>query len=63
MWSKEFKGLDAPSQQIARLRAMLAELGMTGRMSLEAARTIKRKRELEKELGALVLLLLCGRRS
>lgn len=52
VWAKEFKGLDTPAAQIARLRALLAELGMTGRMSLEQARAIREKRELAQELGA-----------
>ncbi|KAI0954749.1 hypothetical protein AcW1_006540 [Taiwanofungus camphoratus] len=50
VWAKEFKGLDTPAAQIARLRALLAELGMTGRMSLEQARAIREKRELAQEL-------------
>jgi len=51
VWSKVFQGIDKPSQQIKRLREMLTELGMTGRMSLEQAKAIKEKRELAQELG------------
>ena len=54
MWSKEFKGLDEPSDQIRRLRQILTDLGMSGRMSMEQAKAIKAKREFEKELGASI---------
>jgi hypothetical protein len=48
---KEFKGMeDRPSQQIKRLREILTELGMSGRMSLEQAKSIRAKRELAQEL-------------
>ncbi|KAI0630890.1 hypothetical protein C8Q77DRAFT_1280222 [Trametes polyzona] len=50
VWSKEFKGLDKPSDQIRRLKQILSDLGMTGRMSMEQAKAIKAKREFEKEL-------------
>ncbi|KAI0058864.1 hypothetical protein BV25DRAFT_1993968 [Artomyces pyxidatus] len=50
IWTKEFQGLDTPTQQIARLRAILADLGMNGRLSMEKAREIKAERELAKEL-------------
>lgn len=50
MWSKEFKGLDSPSAQIKRLKSILTELGMSGRMSLEQAKAIKMKREFAQEL-------------
>jgi hypothetical protein len=53
MWAKEFKDIDTPSQQIKRLKEILAELGMTGRLSLEQAKAIKEKRELAQELGTL----------
>lgn len=52
VWSKLFQDLDTPQQQIKKLKEMLADLGMTGRLSLEQAKAIKEKRELEKELGA-----------
>ena len=39
------------SQQIRKLKEMLSELGMSGRMSLEQAKSIKAKRELAQELG------------
>ncbi|KAH9893183.1 hypothetical protein C8Q73DRAFT_827588 [Cubamyces lactineus] len=50
VWSKEFKGLEKPSDQIRRLRQILTDLGMSGRMSMEQAKAIKAKREFEKEL-------------
>ncbi|KAL1758226.1 hypothetical protein FB107DRAFT_288737 [Schizophyllum commune] len=52
VWSKFFKAenADRPSDQIRALRKLLAELGMTGRMSLEQAKAIREKRELEQEL-------------
>ncbi|KAB5594952.1 hypothetical protein CTheo_1585 [Ceratobasidium theobromae] len=50
IWSKEFKDLPTPSQQIAHLRNMLTELGMGSRPSLEQARAIKVRRELAQEL-------------
>jgi hypothetical protein len=59
LWSKEFQNLDRPAQQIARLKDILAELGMgSGRMSLEKAREIKERRELAQELGEC--LPICG---
>ncbi|KAJ3835785.1 hypothetical protein F5878DRAFT_294261 [Lentinula raphanica] len=52
VWSKVFKDIsDSPSKQIALLRKMLAELGMTGRLSLEQAKAIKERRELASELA------------
>ncbi|KAF8645056.1 hypothetical protein AX16_008114 [Volvariella volvacea WC 439] len=50
VWSKVFHGLDQPSQQIKKLKEILSELGMTGRMSLEQAKAIREKRELEQEI-------------
>lgn len=59
VWSKVFEGLDTPQQQIKKLREILTDLGMTGRMSMEQAKAIKEKRELEKELGTFVTILIC----
>ena len=50
VWSKEFKDLDNPSSQIKRLKSILMDLGMTGRMSIEQAKAIKAKREFAQEL-------------
>ncbi|KZV96400.1 hypothetical protein EXIGLDRAFT_733322 [Exidia glandulosa HHB12029] len=54
VWSKEFKDMDKPSQQIAHLKRMLAELGMSGRLSMEKAKSIRAQRELQKELQDVV---------
>ncbi|KJA23487.1 hypothetical protein HYPSUDRAFT_215081 [Hypholoma sublateritium FD-334 SS-4] len=51
VWSKVFQGLDSPQQQIRKLKEMLSDLGMTGRMSLDQAKAIKEKRELAQELA------------
>lgn len=53
-WAREFKGMDKPSQQIAHLRKMLAELGMTGRLSLDKAKSIRAQRELQQEIQDVV---------
>ncbi|TRM57882.1 hypothetical protein BD626DRAFT_550870 [Schizophyllum amplum] len=50
VWSKVFKDADKPSDQIRILRKMLADLGMSGRLSMEQARAIKEQRELAQEL-------------
>ncbi|KAI0036182.1 hypothetical protein K488DRAFT_82290 [Vararia minispora EC-137] len=50
VWVKELKGLDSPSEQVGRLRDILKDLGMTGRLSMEQAKAIKEKRELAQEL-------------
>jgi hypothetical protein len=51
IWSRVFENIDVSAQQIKKLKEMLTELGMTGRLSLEQAKRIKAKRELAKELG------------
>jgi hypothetical protein len=51
MWKKEFADLDTPSGQIKRLKEILKDLGMTGRLTLEKAKTIKAERELAQELS------------
>ncbi|KAK7056453.1 hypothetical protein VNI00_003008 [Paramarasmius palmivorus] len=51
VWAKAFKGIeDEPNKQIKMLKEMLADLGMTGRLSMEQAKEIKAKRELAQEL-------------
>ena len=53
---KEFEGIeDKPKKQIARLKEILASLGMTGRLSLDKAKAIRGKRELATEIGASLL--------
>ncbi|KAJ7164549.1 hypothetical protein C8R43DRAFT_987433 [Mycena crocata] len=49
-WAKVFEDADLPSQQIKILKKILTDLGMSGRMSLAQAKTIKEKRELAQEL-------------
>ncbi|GLB44272.1 putative transcriptional regulator [Lyophyllum shimeji] len=49
-WAKVFKDYPHPSQQIKKLKEILAELGMTGRLSMEQAKRIKAQRELAQEL-------------
>ena len=51
MWSKELKDCETPSSQISHLRKLLTDLGMKGRFSMEQAKSIKAKRDLEKEMG------------
>ncbi|KAH7105878.1 hypothetical protein BKA62DRAFT_766341 [Auriculariales sp. MPI-PUGE-AT-0066] len=53
-WAKELKGLDRPSQQISHIKKVLAELGMTGRLSMEKAKAIRAKREFAQELEDVV---------
>ncbi|KAG2075600.1 hypothetical protein BDR04DRAFT_1091104 [Suillus decipiens] len=50
VWKKEFADLDTPSGQIKRLKDILKDLGMTGRLTLEKAKSIKAERELAQEL-------------
>lgn len=51
--AKEFEGMeDKPKKQIAHLKSILSDLGMTGRLSMEKAKTIKAKRELADEIGS-----------
>ncbi|KAF9459343.1 hypothetical protein BDZ94DRAFT_1268428 [Collybia nuda] len=49
-WKKLLEGCDTPSQQTKKLKEILTELGMSGRLSLDQAKKIKAKRELAKEL-------------
>src|SRR5258706_5771821 len=55
---KEFEGIeDKPKKQIARLKEILAGLGMTGRLSMDKAKAIREKRELATELGAFLFFM------
>lgn len=51
IWKKEFADLDTPSGQIKRLKEILKDLGMTGRLTLEKAKAIKAEREFAQELS------------
>ena len=50
MWARELEDMD-DREQIRRIRQILTDLGMTGRMSLEKAKSIRAKREFAQELG------------
>ncbi|KAG6878779.1 hypothetical protein C0993_008078 [Termitomyces sp. T159_Od127] len=50
-WVKVFKDIPKPTQQIKKLREILTELGMTGRMSMEQAKRIRAEREIAQELA------------
>lgn len=52
VWKKEFADLDTPSGQVRRLREILKDLGMSGRPSLEKAKSLRAQRELAQELSA-----------
>ena len=53
-WTKEFKDIsDDKKAQIQKLKEILSDLGMTGRLSMEKAKAIREKRELARELGQL----------
>ncbi|KAF8573754.1 hypothetical protein K439DRAFT_1665684 [Ramaria rubella] len=54
VWSKEFADLPQPRQQIRHLKAILTDLGMTGRLSMDQAKAIKRKRALARELNDVI---------
>ncbi|KAI9440823.1 hypothetical protein H4582DRAFT_1498347 [Lactarius indigo] len=49
IWAKELNGLDLDSQ-ISRIRKILRDLGMKGRMSMEQAIRIRDRREFAQEL-------------
>ncbi|KAF7795002.1 hypothetical protein EIP86_006146 [Pleurotus ostreatoroseus] len=49
VWSKELKDM-TEREQISRIKQILADLGMTGRLSVEKAKSIRAKRELAQEL-------------
>ena len=52
VWKRELYDLNEKAQ-IARLDAILRELGMEGRPTLEKCKAIKERREFEEELRAL----------
>lgn len=55
MWSRELAKFDTPHAQIAHLKSLLTEIGMTGRLSAEKAKKIKEERELRAEVEAVQL--------
>ncbi|KAF7314206.1 E3 ubiquitin isg15 ligase trim25-like [Mycena kentingensis (nom. inval.)] len=50
VWGKVFKDISNPKEQIRILKGTLADLGMTGRMSMDKAKAIRERRELAQEL-------------
>ncbi|KAI9137655.1 hypothetical protein BKA69DRAFT_1096730 [Paraphysoderma sedebokerense] len=55
IWSKELAGLTSGKQIIEKLSSILRELGIDGRPSLEKAKKIREKRELEAEVQSVDL--------
>lgn len=55
VWSRELAKFDTPHAQIAHLKSLLTEIGMTGRLSAEKAKKIKEERELRAEVEAVQL--------
>ena len=49
--------MDSKSDQIRRLKEILADLGMSGRISMEQSKAIKEKREFAQELGEFLVTL------
>ena len=52
VWHKELARFDNSKDKIRHLRAMLADAGISGRFSIEKAKKIKERRELEAEVDA-----------
>src|SRR5260370_24665706 len=48
---KVFDDCATETAQITRLKFILTDLGMKGRMSMDQAKAIRKKRELKAELG------------
>ncbi|GIJ87524.1 hypothetical protein Asppvi_006432 [Aspergillus pseudoviridinutans] len=53
VWSRELAPYDTPKAKIKHLKDMLKDAGMDGRYSLEKAKQIKEKRELEADLAMI----------
>ncbi|KAL9088063.1 MAG: hypothetical protein Q9165_006404 [Trypethelium subeluteriae] len=53
MWHRELAPYSSPSAKVAHLKRMLKDAGMDGRFSVEKARAIKERRELEQDLEAV----------
>lgn len=53
-WKKEFQDRPTRKQQIQHLTKILEGLGMTGRLSMNKAKEIKARRDLEAEVNELV---------
>lgn len=53
VWSKELAGCDTSKDKIRHLKAMLKDVGMEGKFSVEKAARIKEQREFAKDLEAI----------
>ncbi|KAI5847258.1 hypothetical protein DFP73DRAFT_544732 [Morchella snyderi] len=53
IWTRELAKFETPREQIAHLKGILTDIGMTGRYSADKAKKIKAKRELKAELEAI----------
>ncbi|KAL9067321.1 MAG: hypothetical protein Q9157_006848 [Trypethelium eluteriae] len=53
MWHRELAPYSTPSAKVTHLKKMLKDAGMDGRFSVEKARAIKERRELEQDLEAV----------
>lgn len=50
MWFRELAAYDTPIAKINHLKDMLKDVGMEGRYSLEKAKAIRERRELQQDL-------------
>ena len=53
LWHRELAPYSTPAAKISQLKKMLNDAGMEGRFSVEKAREIKERRELEQDLEAV----------
>lgn len=53
LWGKELKPYEKPKAKIKHLKDMLADVGMSGRYSIEKASQIKEERELKADIEAV----------
>ncbi|EHY58505.1 hypothetical protein HRR83_007120 [Exophiala dermatitidis] len=53
LWGKELKPYETPKAKIKHLKEMLADVGMTGRYSIEKANQIREARELAADIEAV----------
>lgn len=53
IWARELAKFETSREQIAHLKGILTDIGMTGRYSADKAKKIKAKRELKAELEAI----------
>lgn len=53
MWARELASYDTPKAKIKHLKKMLEDAGMRGRYSIDKARQIREKRELQADLEAV----------